>query len=264
MLLEPQLAQALSTIVLPKYNVEFYFGFFAFVFSILVAGYYIIDWEHYHSKQAGHVTLLWGIGSFLSFWFAIPFLIANAGLPVVVTDYHPLFSVMIPLAFLGTLLIYRGIRSLSNPGGKQLDLGLAVWFFASAIYFGYFFFHLEVVASYAAMIFGVAVFFMVLFAAMLISLVAWYKRIDLHQFPYTGIGIVLFSGATLLQLASCVAALFSIMRLPPQLWFAALMATATPYVLQSVSVLMLTCGQYYLHHEQAPHPTFSFFKRDSQ
>lgn len=258
---DSQLAQILSTIVLPKYNVEFYFGLFAFLFSILVAIYYVVDWEHFHSKDATHVTLLWGVGSFLSFWFAIPFLIANAGLPMVVTEYHPLFSIMIPLAFLGTLLIYRGVRSMSNPGGRRLDAGLALWFFTCILYFGLFLYHPNLLSSYAVMIFGGVFFFMILFAAMMMELVSWYKRIDPYKYPYTSIGIVLFTGATLLQLASSVAALFSVMRLPPQLWFAALMSSATPYVLQSVSVIMLTCGQYYLHREQTPHTEDSLLVR---
>ncbi len=253
--MDPLLAQTIDTMVLPRYNGEFYFGLFAFIFSILVAGYYVIDWVRFHYKEHGHVTLFWAAGFFLSFWFQIPFLIANAGLPVVVSQYHTLFSVMVPIAFLGVILIYRSLRSLTHSGSIALDLGLTIWFFGAAAYFGFFFNVGDIVSTYAPIVFAAAIFFFVLFTGILLTLISWYKQLDLHQYPRTGIGVVLLTGATLLQLASCVAAILSILALPPQLWFVALMSSATPYVLQSVGVLALAWAFYYVHQEQSPHPS---------
>lgn len=248
-----QTAQAFSTLFVPRYNAEFYFGLTAFLLSLTVGTFYIIDWVRNHRREREHTGLLWGSGLFLGLWFQIPFLYANAGFKVVATDFHPLFSIMLPMCFLGSLLIYRGVCGHLGGNLEKLDALLGGWFVLCCVYFVYYYYEWQYLTSYVPLVLGGVLFFLIIFGLLLTALVRWYRQIVPQQYPYTLAGIILFVVAVLLQLGAATSAALSILQLSPEFWFLAIMSSPTAFVLQSVSTAVLVIGMHYIHREQAPH-----------
>lgn len=248
-----ELASASSSLFFTLYNTEFYFGAIAFLLSLAVGVFYIIDWGRNHRSEKEHAGLLWGFGLFFSLWFQIPFLYANAGLEIVVSNFHPLFSAMLPVCFLGLALIYRGVRGHLGGDMERLNFSLSAWFVLCSAYFAYCFYHWQQIDSYFPIVVGGSLFFFVIFGLLLAALITWYRRTSAYQYPYTLVGIILFLAATLLQMSAGIMALLAILRLSPDFWFLAIMSSPTAFVLQAISAVLLSMGIHYIHREQSPH-----------
>ncbi len=236
------------------YNHEFQLGLFAFALSLLFSAFYFWDWLHYHKGARNHVTLFWGAGLFFSSWFQIPFLIANAGLPFSVPDYHPLFVIVLSISFAGTVLLYRSIRMLAKPDAAKIDGYLVSWAALYAIFLSYRFYSLGgTVSSSLPIIAATFIFNIPLFVLILVALLRWYGVMTWKASPCTGLGIVFFTGAILFRIGVAVFSVITMLRYSPELWFIAIMAPTTRFAVHAVSIILLIAALLCIHCGQLKH-----------
>ena len=223
----------------------FYFSLVTLVIGVIGGLYLFIHWLRHRKHK---FSLLWAIGLFLLYWFQVPFILANAGVRFTVTNFNLFYSITLPLVFLGTILIYLGILSVSPfKNQKRVNLYLFLWFVLSALVFAYYFIF-QVGYSTRLFQFGpTLVFFLPLYLLILSALWRWYRRQDFSKTKSTSIGLIAITLSILLKIGGSLIAISRMLAYPPEFWFIALTDFDTLFFLEALNTLLLLTGFFLVH-----------------
>lgn len=112
----------------------FYISLSILAIEILGGLYLLSDWLRHKRRYA--FMFFGAIGLLLLDWFQIPTILALSGKHIVYNSFNPLFSVSMPLAFLGYIMIYAGIRLVGcMRTNKTAYLFLFLWFLAAVAFY---------------------------------------------------------------------------------------------------------------------------------
>lgn len=225
----------------------FYFSITTLIVGTLGSLYLLYEWLKHKRRHKFYV--FWSVGLFILYLFQIPFILVNSGFHLTVTDFNAFYSVAFPLTFLGLILIYLGIRSVSPPRNpKRLKLYLFFWFVLSLLVFSFYFIvRSGYVEDYTIQFLVIFLFFIPTYFLNLFALSRWFKRKDLHKTKLASFGIIIMMLGIFSGLLQAIIAIPKILAYPPQFWFLALTEFKLLFFLQSLGVLLLLFGFLLVH-----------------
>lgn len=142
-------------------------------------------------------------GLLLLYIFQIPNILVNLGGIINLSDWTEFFTLTVPLAFLGWVLVYLGVIKMRFSDGKQISARslffFYLWILASFIFYS-FRFSSDTVGKLLSLI-GIWVFFIAINALILSVLWRWFKKERLA-------GIIVMAGAIILSIARYLIIMF--------------------------------------------------------
>ena len=225
----------------------FYFSLLTLALGVLGGLYFFIKWLVHHQKHQFYI--LWAVGLFLLYLFQMPFILANAKLSFVISDFNVFFILMFLATFLALALIYLGILSASTGViNKKLITFLFYWFFLSGLLVAlYFFIDHGIGSTYIPQILVVFLFFIPIYLITLIALWRWLRSGGGKKLFSINLGIAMLMISSILGLLEVFLALQKIIHYPPQFWFIALMSFDLLFLLQDIGIILLLVGFCLIH-----------------
>lgn len=222
----------------------FYLILFTLALGVGGIAYGICEWACHHRKHKA--VLLWSAGLVFLNWYQIPTLIALSGKQIVLTNFNPLLSLALPIAFLGFGLIFLGsLSTISRIKTSTIILSF-VWFTAALIFYGYYYGGTGPLQSIWLVIGSNALFFTPIFLLNLgIAIVMYRRMLRIGSLSLT-IGLWAYIFASCLGLVRSGLSLYFGLTYPPQ--FAALRFFATPFIIAQAAGLILFLVSFTLLH----------------
>jgi len=182
------------------------------------------------------------------FWFQVPLILTSMGRVVTVTDFNFFFAITFPITFLALILVYAGICDILGihfkPRTNKLFIG---WFVFAVLFFSYHFIvNAGIIKTYALPLGGNIFFYPLIRTLIILTLLKWLVRPGVK----TAVGVM---GAMIL-VAESVIGLYrnflvvkTVLAYPPAFWYLAMAELKIFFTLQTVSVILLAAGFFFLH-----------------
>ncbi|OGY99492.1 MAG: hypothetical protein A2945_01385 [Candidatus Liptonbacteria bacterium RIFCSPLOWO2_01_FULL_52_25] len=222
-----------------------YFSLATLLLGIAGAGYLLLEWIHHRRER--RFALLWSVGLFLLFWFQIPAILSHANQSFTLTDFNIFFSFAFPISFVGNLLIYAGILSVTRPSSPRRAITFVVWAAVATILFFFFFANQNTISSRAPTFIFIFLFFMPLHILVLVELRRWWKSQELFTTRACYLGIAVLMASYALGIFQNVFVLDRSLRFPPEFWFLAVADSSALFIMQSLGTLLLLVGFFFVH-----------------
>lgn len=216
-----------------------------------VAGFFLLfEWLRHKRKDA--FILAWSLGLFLLDWFQIPIILFEARREFVYSQFNSLFSISVPLSFLGFLLIYLGIRAVTHaPVKKIVYAWLFLWFLAALIFYGLQYWSSDAIQSRPSLLASMAFFLVPVQLLNFSALLAGYRNKNWLTTTRARWGLVALLASVLVSLARYAFYIDKVMLYPPA--FALLLIWSSRFYLstQMCGILLLVAGFLLVHKEAA-------------
>ena len=227
---------------------DFLFWLVLILLSLGVGGslYGFGEW-FYHGRRNLPI-LLWSVGLLGLNWYQVPTLIAlSSKSAVVLSNFNPLFSLALPVAFLGFELIYLGGLFTISKVKRQTVISLTAWFVASVLYYGFYYRMGETFQTVWPVLGSNLLFFAPIFALNLSAAVAMHRRAVLSGNRRHKLGALLYAFASCCGLARTGLSLFFGLVYPPQ--FAALRFFSPSFIVAQLAGLAIFLLSFWLLHK---------------
>jgi hypothetical protein len=225
-------------------NLYFYIVLFVLILGVGGSIYGFCEWAFHGFKYK--TIFLWSLGLLFLNWYQVPTLVAFFGQSVTLTAFDLLFSLALPIAFLGFALIYLGSLAIIRKITLSRSAFFLAWFIASLFYYRLYYEGSMPLQNAWPVIGSNLLFFMPVFLLNLSLAVSLYRRI-----PPPG-PLSIKAGVWAYILASCAGlvrtglSLFFGLTYPPQ--FAALRFFSPPFIVaQAVGMIILLISFFFLH-----------------
>ncbi len=208
----------------------------------------LFEWFRHQRKYA--FMLAWALGLFLLDWFQIPTALFGARKQIVYSQFNVLFSVSIPLSFLGFLLIYLGIRAVTHaPLKKIVYAWFFLWFLAALLFYGLQYQDAHPIESQLGLLASMAFFLVPVQVLNFSALRAGYKKKDWLASKPARWGLVLLMGSVVVSLARYTFYIVKVILYPPE--FALLLIRSSRFYLatQMLGIVLLVVGFLLIHGE---------------
>jgi len=223
----------------------FYFSLVTLVLGVVGAIYLLVEWL-YHRRER-KFALYWSIGLFLLYWFQIPAILSHASQSFTLTDFNLFFSFAFPASFIGILLIYSGILSVTRAPSQKRNMALVIWAVIASTLFSFYFANQHIITSHTSSYILIFLFFVPLQVLILFELWRWYKKDDLLKTGAGYFGIAILASSFFIRFFLSFFALDKILKYPPSFWFVAIANSSTLFVLQVLATLLLLVGFFFVH-----------------
>jgi len=222
-------------------------------FLILASGpaaglFLLFEWFRHQRKFA--FMLSWSLGLFLLDWFQIPTALFGARDQIVYSQFNSLFSISVPLSFLGFLLIYLGIRAVTHaPVKKVTHAWFFLWFLAALIFYGLQYWGASAIQSRLGLLASVAFFLVPVQLLNFLALWAGYQNKNWLATKLARWGLAALMGAVVVSLARYAFYVDKVILYPPA--FALLFIRSSSFYLftQMLGIVLLVAGFLLIHRE---------------
>ncbi|MDE2226367.1 MAG: hypothetical protein KGJ89_00180 [Patescibacteria group bacterium] len=230
-----------------KDGIDFALSASVLAIGVIACFFFFIEWlKHKHHK----FLLYWSLGFLGIYWFQIPAILFHAGASFTLSDFNLFYSISFPLAFIGLVAIYKGIRSVGflKPGWIK-NYHLWIWMILSLAVFGtYVYLFGSAPDNYVIEFLVVFLFFLPVYFLNMYGLIQWKRDWKAVATKTINAGIVLMFVGLLIGLSENFLALRQILMYPPQFWFLAVASSRVMYLLQSVGMVFMITGFFFTHH----------------
>ena len=194
--------------------------------------------------------LCWSLGLFLLDWFQIPTALFGARDQIVYTQFNSLFSISVPLSFLGFLLIYLGIRAVTHALIKKIVYSwFFLWFLAALIFYGIQNWGTYAIGSRLGLFASVACFFVPVQLLNFSALWAAFRNEHRAMAARTRWGLATLMGSVVVSFARYAFYADQVILYPPQ--FALVLIRSSFFYLstQMLGIALLVAGFLLIHKE---------------
>ncbi len=226
-------------------NPMFYFSLATLVLGVVGALYLLLEWIHHRRERK--FALYWSIGLFLLFWFQIPAILSFANQSFMLTDFNLFFSFAFPTAFIGSLLIYAGILSVTRNPSPRRKIAFILWVAIATILFFFYFANRNTIMNYSSTFIFILGFFLPLHILSLRELWRWRKIDNFSGVRIASFGIWILITSFIIRVFQNVFALDRLLKYPPEFWFVAIADSSTLFILQALATLLLLAGFFLVH-----------------
>lgn len=224
-----------------------YFSSATLILGIVIGCYFLFEWLLH--KRRYKLPLFWAIGLFFLYWFLVPYILGNAGFRFTLTDFNVFYSFAFPVTFGGLILVYLGILTISPfKNQKRINRLLTMWFVLCLLVFSFYFLVRGGEQTGRSPLF-ITTFLFFLPLRLLILFAVWKLMTSraLRDGQRTRTGIALVAGWGIIGIIGQFLAIWKVLLYPPQFWYLALVDFKELFLLQSVSMLMLSVGFFLVH-----------------
>ena len=220
----------------------------ALTLGILTSVYFVVCWWRDPSKPHARALLFWAFSLFLMYWFQIPAILFSIRKVIVVSDFNLFFALTFPITFLAFIFIYLGILQIfeiQTERGKNFFTWS--WFIFAIFFFTYHFIARKgVIETYSFPIVGNLLFYVPIRMLIIFITVRWFIKLksrNIYSILGTG-GIVMESALGLLRNFFVIK---NTLIYPPQLWYFVIGSSRFFFITQTISIVLLVIGFYFLH-----------------
>ena len=207
-----------------------------------------LSWAYHDYKYPA--ILLWSLGLLCLDWYQVPTLMALFGVPVVLSNFNPFFSLALPISFLGFGLICLGSFSIISKMRPIHILFLAAWFVAALIFYGFYYNTSLTPQTVWSVIDSNILFFVPIFLLNCIVGISLYRKITLRSASSIKAGIALYVFAACCGLVRCGLSIFFGLTHQPDL--SALAFFSPAYILTQIIGLVFFLVSFYIIHKNIP------------
>ena len=220
----------------------------ALALGVAASVYFIIRWWRNRDGQHTRALLFWAIGLFLMFWFQVPAILIGLGKVVTITDFNLFFSLTFPITFLALMLFYLGILQISGFDlNKKIKVLLFSWFALAILFFGYsFVLNKGVVSTYFLPLAGNIAFYLPIRTMILVIAIKLLFRPEMKTVSGM-LGTLGIAAESMLGLARNFFIVDRVLRYPPQFWYVVIADSRFFFITQTLSIIILVFGFYFLH-----------------
>jgi hypothetical protein len=226
--------------------------FILFIFILGLGGSLLsfFSWVYHDYKYPA--ILLWSLGLLCLDWYQIPTLMALSGVPVVLSNFNPFFSLALPISFLGFGLICLGSFSIISRVRPIHVLLLAAWFVAALIFYGFYYDASLTFQTIWPIIDSNILFFAPMFLLNCVVGIRLYRRTIPHgsRDKSLKIGLGAYVLASCCGLVRCGTSIFFGLTHRPDL--ATLSFFSPVYITAQVVGLILFLFSFYIIHKNIP------------
>ena len=208
----------------------------------------VLWWQCRGSSEHAKGLLFWAIGLFLMFWFQVPAILIGFGKTITVTDFNFFFALTFPITFLALILFYFGILRISwvslSMKSKNLFfgwLGLAIFFFSYQ-----FIVNKGIISTYLLPLGGNILFYLPVRLIIVFAVIKLLSQPGIRT-PSGIFGVICILGEMALGAARNIFVIKNVLRYPPQFWYIVLSGSKFFFTTQTLSVILLTLGFFFLH-----------------
>lgn len=224
------------------WSIEIYLSISGLVVGLGFSIYLFYEWLKHRRKQP-HL-LLWAVGLALFYIFLIPFILANFGESIILTEWINFLTYTIPLIFLGWVFVYWGIAQMkfSATGTKspKLTISLTLWVIASFIFY-YFRFSSTEYGKVLSII-GILAFFITIHILILSALRKWFKAERRQKNMLIDVGIIFITVAIVFSIVRYLIVLSRLIQLPQAFYFLSIANFDIVFILRSIVIILLAIG----------------------
>ena len=220
----------------------------ALTLGVTTSVYFFAWWVRHKDGRHTYSLLSWAFALFLLFWFQIPAILARLGEGITVTDFNLFFTLTFPITFLALLLVYIGILQISGIElGKKQKIALSVWFLSAVAFFVYhFILNKGIIQAYLLPLGGNILFYAVIRILIILTVIRLLSRAEMKTaYGFVGAGAIVVEG--ILGLARNFFIIKQVLIYPPQFWYLQIAQSQFFFVTQTVSIILLVIGFYFLH-----------------
>lgn len=220
----------------------------ALTLGVMTSVYFFLWFVRHKDGRHTYSLLSWAFALLLMWWFQIPAILAALGKAITVTDFNLFFTLTFPITFLALLLVYIGILQISGILlGKKQKIALSVWFLSAVAFFVY---HLILnkgyIQTYLLPLGGNVAFYIVIRVLIILTILRLLSRAEMKNiYGFVGAGALLTEGV--LGLARNFFVIKQVLIYPPQFWYFAIADSRFFFITQTVSIILLVVGFYFLH-----------------
>ncbi|MBI1956850.1 MAG: hypothetical protein HYS44_00095 [Candidatus Niyogibacteria bacterium] len=219
----------------------------ALTLGVLTSVYFVVQWWRQRDGRRERALLLWALALFLMYWFQVPAILSGLGKTITVTDFNLFFALTFPITFLALIFIYIGILQISGIRlGKKQMLALSAWFLAAILFFAYqFIVNKGVIQTYLLPLMG-NLFYIFIRALIVFTVIRLLIRPEM-QTRVGILGAAAIVTESILGLARNFFIIDQVLTYPPQFWYLAIASSQFFFVTQTLSIILLVFGFYFLH-----------------
>ena len=231
----------------------------ALVLGIAASAYFLIWWRRHRGERHARALLFWSIALFLFYWFQVPAILAGFGKVVTVTDFNLFFALTFPMTFLALIMVYLGILQIWGGGGGRVRVGetgimstrskilFFVWFVFAITFFAYYFIVRKgIIDTFAFPFVGNLALYLPLRILIIFTAVKLIFRPELRT-AYGVLGCAGIISESILGIMRNFFVIKTVLAYPPQFWYVAMTGSQFFFITQTISIILLVCGFYFLH-----------------
>jgi len=222
----------------------------ALALGIFASIYFVFWWWRHRRRDEAHARslLFWAMGLFLMYWFQVPAILVGLGKTVTVTDFNLFFALTLPITFLALMLFYFGILQISKIDlGRNKKIFLFAWFVFAVAFFAYYFITEKgIINTYVLPLVGNILFYLPIRLLIIVAVIrSLFHSVIKNIYGILGvIGIVIES---ILGLMRNFFVIETVLDYPPSFWYLAMSGSKFFFVTQTLSIILLVFGFYFLH-----------------
>ncbi|MBI2035589.1 MAG: hypothetical protein HYT12_02810 [Candidatus Liptonbacteria bacterium] len=222
--------------------------FLALALGVISSIYFLVWWWRHRHERHARAYIHWSLSLFLFYWFQVPAILIGLGRAIIVTDFNLFFALTFPITFLALMFIYLGVVRMSGfKISKSKKTVLAIWFVAATAFFAYqFIWHKGIIQTYILPLGGNIVFYIPMRILIVLTVFRLFFQKDIKKtlLFFGSLGII---GESVLGLARNVFIIVNVLKYPPQAWYTVIAGSKFFFVTQTMSILFLVFGFYFLH-----------------
>ncbi|HEY4518228.1 MAG TPA: hypothetical protein VJG48_01225 [Candidatus Paceibacterota bacterium] len=212
----------------------------------LLGGLFLL-YKYFSHGRNKRPILYFSIAMIGLYLFAIPTIVENAGISIVLTKFNAFFALAFPLNFYARLLIGSAIFILANPAlYKKWRHYLFVWAFVAAAYYVYIFWGSGQISSHWPIVFSISIFYLPVHVLTLALLLYWLRKDRQTMGVKALIGIFMLSAGVAIAVWRSFLVIQALLAYPPYFWFLAY-SSGPLFATEIAYALLLLVGFHLIH-----------------
>lgn len=227
------------------FNSSFYLSLITVMGGLFGGIIFLVLWLRNRERP---FSLFVSLGMFLPSLFEAPFILANWGIQLAVTDYNLFYAITIPLAFAGTVLLYVGLWFIAQkPDFKTLMYATAAWVFVCVLAANYVFLARGGIMTNHFFHLASILLFLLPIHLLLLKLALQLIREKVAFESDSALGFTVIAVSFVFMIAGDVISIPHTLSYPPWLWFIAASTFDELFLLKITNTIILLVGFLLIH-----------------